>query len=803
MIRLTFFEFLKVWRNKFFLSAMVTFILLNVLTLWYTNTSDPSAPPASAYRLLGSEIRILPADEKTMYINVLYEKITAFAFIDEIKSLEAYQTEYADDMIAQQKSENEGIYEKYIEDYNIGNLAKYTDNLDSELKFITEIKNELTKVNGFTAYLEEIDNKANLLSGIGIFKGINDLSSFSSRNILKTQKDYQQMKNTKIDYILSKGFVTATDFAITDVIVILLTLILASVLIFEEKEKGLFKLTKATPNGKGKLITAKITSLGINIAVMTIVLFAVNLLCCSVIFGIDGLTRSLQSVSVFTGSTLQVSLWQYFIIFLCTKWLAYFAVALLIVLISIHAKHSSVTYIAFAGIFLISAVIFLLIPSASNLNWFKYVNLISFVRTNGLYQQYFNLDLLGNPVTIVSASLTIIVILSLLLSASVIVSFCRKRDLIGGISPFKKITQNMNFIRYRPDASLLSHEAYKLFRVNKAGIFLLLFMILQFFSYQSSADYISPDEYHYKNYMSILKGELTSEKITFIEAEQKKFGDANSSIDAITKLVETGEISETQADAYKQPYSKILEPAKAFERITDHYTYIKENPGAHFVYDTGYKKLFGITPNEDTFAALKLALLCILCFCSAFPIEYKKGMINVISVTPRGRKDTAKYKLLLSATCLFPLLIASVLPGFLSLQQQYGFSELTSSITSLQAFSFMPGWLSIAAAMVLLFVVKILASAFIMVMILAVSIKLKGTTHTILAATFLFVFPIVLTMIGVHSAQWVSVLPLFNPFSLLISTNNLMPGIILVIITIFLVTGGCFYISTRFCKARN
>ncbi len=116
--------------------------------------------------------------------------------------------------------------------------------------------------------------------------------------------------------------------------------------------------------------------------------------------------------------------------------------------------------------------------------------------------------------------------------------------------------------------------------------------------------------------------------------------------------------------------------------------YLKENPGAWLVYETGYKKLFGFTGTGDVQDTLLAGLLCALCFSGLFAMERKGGMDEILASTPLGRKYTVKAKLRQSTAVAAVIAFGTVLPHLWQVLRDYGLHSLLGpamSISDLQA----------------------------------------------------------------------------------------------------------------------
>lgn len=77
---------------------------------------------------------------------------------------------------------------------------------------------------------------------------------------------------------------------------------------------------------------------------------------------------------------------------------------------------------------------------------------------------------------------------------------------------FQCINKN-HFKKKNYSGGLFFYEIYKSIVINKGGIILLLFLIMQICSFFKFSYFIDKEEFYYKEYSKILSGSLTEEKI--------------------------------------------------------------------------------------------------------------------------------------------------------------------------------------------------------------------------------------------------------------------------------------------------
>lgn len=765
------FEFLKIFTSKLFLYTLFAFIVADVIILVYTtNTSQENDISYSSYQLLNQQIKDLTQEEKKELIEKEYEKIYAFSIINNIKNMRKSENEEIREYSKVLEKENNKIYENYIQQYENATFP-YTKDLTKELKFWEEIKQEFEETQNYRKTINDILQKAENLENISIFT--ENENDFSSKNIKDIAKEYEKMLDTKIDYQLSKGINSFTKMGITDIFIILLIFVISSIIVFEEREKNLFTLIKSTKHGRTKTIISKIIVLCVSIAGISAIIYFINFIYYGITIGYGNLGASLQSINMFLYSILKINIGQYLLLFICTKIIVFFIISLIILFISTFAKNNISTYITFIAIFLISFMLYNTIDPASKYNIFKYINILSFLETNEIYKTYFNLKIGYIMQNVLTLSIIFGIILLVSTILGIIYIFNKKKDLQIRESYILNNLKRITICKFKITTNILSNEIYKLFITNKIAIILVLFMIFQIYSFCYTNQSISFEENIYKNYMEILSGEITQEKVKFIEEEKEKFRQAQISIQNIEEKVKDGKLSKNIANRYKEPYEDILSTQQIFNKVLEKYEYIQKNPEAEFVYDTGYKELLRINKNSFLENDFYLMMISIMCFTSIFVMEYKTGMINILNTTPKGRRWTAKAKII---SCIFAgtfIFIISIMPEILKIQQTFGFNNLTASIRSLSYFSNLPATISILGYMIIMYLLRFISFISIILFILWITLKIKNSTYSILVTTIVFLIPIILTKLGLEMIDSITVVPILNVSKIILAGGNL------------------------------
>lgn len=774
MTRLAKFELKKIWQSRFFIVALLSLALLNLFLLW-TGTGKGSAFTSHAYKTMNTAIIGMSTEEKASFISEEFRRAEALNMVAGVLRAEAYNQGKPDKYLREQYiAELAEFYDAYLS----GGYLKYTENLTDEYRFLQKIKAECDTVADYDEFLTSIAKKAKQLSGISIFAESKD--GYDLKNIDATAKAYQGMRDIKIDYVPQMGVFTALDFALTDLVGVFAMLLIAAVLVRQERDSGLLALIRSNKAGQLKTAVAKLLALGVSLFAVLVILYGVNLAYCGGVYGLGDLSRSIQSLPLLMRSTLKLSVGQYLGLFLLTKWAAAFICGAWVMLAMLFAKclfTGGILALSFLGANLFIRSI---IPATSKLNVIKYANLVSLLRTNELLGGYRNLYFFASPVPLVFVEaiaatlfLTVFVFLFCRVFAKAPLSQTSKfvfnfpRIFVGANCVRLPFLRHINKTK-KPTHTTLPHtEAKKLFIMNGAAALLMLFMGFSVYEGLNTQSYIDADEIYYSRYMQKIEGIITQDKIDWLNEENKKF----APIYTAQAQLSAGKITSEQYQMIMMGYSSLQQDLNNFNRVVGKLPYLYEHKNAQFVYETPYLKLFDTADKKDTMDALLASLLCALCFSGLFAMEHQTGMLKVIAATPLGREKTVKAKLKTVNMACGILTFASILTSFWTVLRDYGIGAFFAPIYSMQEFSAMP---EIPLFFLLLLFV---ASRFIAVRALAgAALCLSQKLGNMLAAMFvsaaLFCLPLLLSISGVVSAKWISSYPLFHITAMLQSPGT-------------------------------
>lgn len=509
-------ELRKVWGNRVFPILLAVLVAANLLLLWIGTRPTANQPPAAAYRAVGADLAALGSDMAAKG-DFLHGKL------DEAESLlrlENYfrDSAYGNSVIQQNyREENAELFDQYEQIYRDKSYTLYTDSLTMEYRLFTQLVNEYDTVAGYTDFLDSVQTKANQLSGISIFQ--NDETGYDLKNIEVTAAVYAGLDETAIDYYPQKGLYTAISYAFTDLILLASMLVLALLLVRQERDSGLLSLVRSLPAGRLQTALAKLGAFALSLLAVLALLYGVNLVYCAASFGLGPLTRTIQSVPALMRCTMQITVGEYLLRFLLAKWAGAFVMGLWVMLAALVARRAAAGWAAALIGPLMMFGIRAAIPATSRLNVIKYANLASLLQTNELLGNYRNLYWFGSPIGLPLVEWTAAVLYGGVLASSFCWVFARvqllsavKRGFLLGLRHKTRAT------------SIYKEEARKLLLLNGAVIALASFIGFSVYQGITAESYIGADEIYYAYYMRHISGPFTQKSRAWLEEQGEEFG---------------------------------------------------------------------------------------------------------------------------------------------------------------------------------------------------------------------------------------------------------------------------------------
>ena len=742
-------ELRKVWSNRVFPMLLAVLVAANLLLLWMGTRPTANQPPAAAYRAVGADLAALGSDMAAKG-GFLHGKL------DETESLlrlENYfrESAYGNSIVLQNyRGENSDLFEQYEQMYRDKSYTLYTDSLTMEYRLFSQLVNEYDTVAGYSEFLNGVQTKATQLAGISIFQ--NDRTGYDLKNIEVTASVYAGLGETVIDYYPQKGLYTAISYAFTDLILLASMLVLALLLVRQERDSGLLSLVRSLPGGRLQTGVAKLGAFALSLLVVLALLYGVNLAYCGTNFGLGPLTRTIQSVPALMRCTMQITVGEYLLRFLLAKWAGAFVMGLWVMLAALIARRAAAGWAAALVGPLVMFGVRGAIPATSRLNVIKYANLASLLQTNELLGNYRNLYWFGFPIGLPLVEWTAAALYGGVLAFSFCWVFARAQLLPAAKRGF------LLGLRHKTHAtSVYKEEARKLLLFNGAGLVLAAFVGFGIYQGVTAESYIGADEIYYAYYMNHISGPFTQESYGWLEEQGEEF----KPMLEVQQQVAAGALSSDALLAFSSLQQKYSVYTQIINQNVNYY--LKEHPNAWLVYENGYRKLFGFTGEADVQDTLLAGLACALCFSGLFAIERRGGMETILCVTPLGRKRTVRAKLLMSGLVAFAIAVGSCLPHLIQVLRDYGLPALFAPAMSISEFESLPVFVTLSDVLLFWFLCRVAAC----LCMAAITLTLGHLFGNLLPALFVsavgYCLPALLSLSGMDGGiEWLGFWPLFH-----------------------------------------
>ena len=477
----------------------------------------------------------------------------------------------------------------------------------------------------YAGYLQEMEQQAKRLSQSALFA---DKDSYSKRNAEKIPERYAHLKNIVPKATDSTGLLLATESKMTDGIAMAIVLLLAFSFFTMEREEGTMAFVRSVRYGGKTLGVQKIVATLSGGVIGVFLLYLQNFLIMGIRFGLGNVTEWIQSVEGFLASPWKIKIIDYIVLFFIGKMLAA-AVSMVIVFLCLRGKTILQTVAMLLGVGVIEYVCYVGIASNSWLSIWKRCNFFSLMNVEKFFETYENVNLFGYPVSSV--------LLCTLFGTGVFL-LC----LLGSVKSYEKVSRmeyaqkkgRKFFKKHTRAHTLIGYEMKKLLFVNGAGVVMLLFLVGQTFYLQNTKTYFSLDELYYKKYLQEMSGPVTSEKMTWLEMEERRIRDL--------------EKKEPSPEVERQLLCK-----PAFEQIKNQAERIGEQ--GVFLDEIGFSYLL----DRKNFL-LRIGITCgmaLLAFFNMFMIETMSGMDTLWNTVPNGRRRILirKWGLAIGLICVFTI----------------------------------------------------------------------------------------------------------------------------------------------------
>lgn len=630
------FEWKKLWKNRIVTGLIFGCFILNILLLfWQTGRYDAAGRcfPDSIKKVY-QELSCISGEKQKEWLK------------DEIKKTDRMGEEFS----ASKGMAPEAVYERK-------NALNY-------------VFAHVTDANQYEAYLQEMKKQAKRISSSSLFS---EEDLFSKRNAELIPEKYDHLKGLILKPENSQGVRLAVETKTTDLFLAAIVFLLSYFFICMEREEGTMAFAGTAKYGGKRLGKIKIGLILAGSLLGVLFLYAGNFLTAQSVYGFGSFGRWIQSVDGYLKSPWKISVGAYLIWFLIGKAAAALVLSAASIWIALHGK--SVLRTSAAFLFLMALEYGLSVNMFPGFFWnlLRWCNLFSFLRTERFFQSYETVNVFGHPVFSMHICLFAAGLLFLFAVWSCIRSYERvSRNRYAKLSGRKRFRRKKVL---KGGHSLLYYEGYKIFFTGGAGFVAAVYLLLQFFSCSGERAYFTLDELYYKNYIGKLEGEVTREKIDFIEAEGQRIFGIEQKLSELERDA-AGNLERTEG------LRRQLSCKTAYERILSQAEGIGET--GVFLDEVGYTYLLG--KERQAHQMEELLLVWVLAFHGAFVMEETARATALLHSVSYGRRQVRRKKWALLIACVTFVCTAADLMSAGYRMKEQGILDLGAALRYLPGF---------------------------------------------------------------------------------------------------------------------
>ncbi|MCD7824949.1 MAG: hypothetical protein LUH14_03185 [Clostridiaceae bacterium] len=588
----------------------------------------------------------------------------------------------------------------------------YSKNFYSETALYQEILMQIEHITGYPDYTETVLEQTQQ-SDISLFQK----DAYTEREQKKTAADFENLQKQTLTFAPYRGVCLLADFDFADVIMLILTVLLAASLITAEKEEHTLPLLHSTFHGRRDIGAVKFFCGLLFLFAGFLILSVCKCVMIGGTYGIGNWNAAIQSVYSYASCRYTINVGTFLILTAVSRLAGCLALYAVLFLCAAFVQKGIALYSACGAFFGIEGVLFVTIPEHSYFTFLRQLNIMSFLNSETLIGNYQNINLMNYPIDYWYTALGIEVFFFFTAAILGIISFgrCReqhRRQLSGSKiwkifwkdqNTKKQNTQNQDtknqkvknqkvknqntenqntknrriFLSNR--AFLFEKEVKKVW-VGEKGIWLFLagclFLALLYSPLEES--YADRDDVYYRSYMLKIQGAYSDEKLQQLYKEKDELEKIQESIDSGT------EYTSAQLEILLGKTEKLT----GLERAIQNAEYIKKNNLSHVIYEKGYLTLIGREEGQWEMLKLRLISLMIMVGMAAavWGIETWSGTDKILKTSAVGERSLKRMKRYHIALLSLIIFAVTYLPWVWNVTRAYDCSQWSAFVGSILFF---------------------------------------------------------------------------------------------------------------------
>ena len=753
-------ELIRIFKNKKFIAAVITLLLLNCVSFYITQQKSLSD--------FGINIDTYSATFKDNAD--IFTEVDKKSIIEKSNKFEILKS-FADNSEdkAQQIKEYPDLYQEYKNsNYSYEELA-------AQAEFYSHFAYQLEYQNDYPAYIKSILKNAQNLSSKKLFS---NKTSYSYKSIQKSANDFSKNKNIKLSLVNDLPVSAVLNYQIGDFILILICVFMAISFV---SEKNVNLLINTCKNGRRILKMKQLPILILFSLFFSFAIYISEMLISLKIYDAPmNLYALIQSTDIFSDCILHINFLQLFAIHILFKAIIASMIALAIWLF-ISLSSNIILVSAIAGVITsIELLLYKNISAQSNLSILKTFNIFSLFDYRSI-SEYNLVSVFSKPVRAEKAVWIIVLLVIFIISALILISANRNYPIKSPKKAFRVLHVLFDKLSefYAKLQSVIyagRFETFKIMHIRKGLLVVIAFLLIIGFNFNTNPLVFSSTEAFLNDYYEEYGGELSENVYKNIEKMRSEADAVESEYNFKSEQYASGEISLEEYELAAAKNEAYDTQRKAVDKLTEQIDRIESlsQKGIKpvLVNELGYNNLFYSQSNQTQILILICAV--VILFSSVFSIEKGSNMLILNHCSKNGRKQLYFKKIFTVIPKTFILTLVSYLSLILQNNYLYKLGNMNANIHNLECLQEINLNLSIAEYVILNFIFEFIFVTVVGLIITSLSAFMPQLAVIIISAC-LFILPSALYMIDIYSAKEISASYLLN-FNALILDKGISIG---------------------------
>lgn len=740
-------ELIRIFKNKKFIAAVITLLLLNCVSFYITQQKSLSD--------FGINIDTYSATFKDNAD--IFTEVDKKSIIEKSNKFEILKS-FADNTKdkAQQIKEYPDLYQEYKNsNYSYEELA-------TQAEFYSHFAYQLEYQNDYPAYIKSILKNAQNLSSKKLFS---NKTSYSYKSIQKSANDFSKNKNIKLSLVNDLPVSAVLNYQIGDFILILICVFMAISFV---SEKNVNLLINTCKNGRRILKMKQLPILILFSLFFSFAIYISEMLISLKIYDAPlNLYALIQSTDIFSDCILHINFLQLFAIHILFKAIIASMIALAIWLF-ISLSSNIILVSAIAGVITsIELLLYKNISAQSNLSILKTFNIFSLFDYRSI-SEYNLVSVFSKPVRAEKAVWIIVLLVIFIISALILISANRNYPIKSPKKAFRILHVLFDKLSefYAKLQSVIyagRFETFKIMHIGKGLLVVIAFLLIIGFNFNTNPLVFSSTEAFLNDYYEEYSGELSEKVYKNIEKMRSEADAVESEYNFKSEQYASGEISLEEYELAAAKNEAYDTQRKAVDKLTEQIDRIESlsQKGIKpvLVNELGYNNLFYSQSNQTQILILICAV--VILFSSVFSIEKGSNMLILNHCSKNGRKQLYFKKIFTVIPKTFILTLISYLSLILQNNYLYKLGNMNANIHNLECLQEINLNLSIAEYVILNFIFEFIFVTVVGLIITSLSAFMPQLAVIIISAC-LFILPSALYMIDIYSAKEISTSYLLN-----------------------------------------